>query len=180
MSGPGQQIEIHHRLAKLVFFVEIFHQIGLVDDIDQMPGFRDPPKDPVDACDEFPVARPVGPAEGSQVGMGPPVIVKVPSQERDHGDRAPAAVRFVAVFGLYRDRRRDDEIILVGISRRRGEKTGFDLYAAGQFGRAGMSQPDRGGKEQHGEKASPGLIAKPTIARTVAGKGGNHFHRRRP
>ena len=40
---------MNHGLAQLGLFVGVFHEVGLIDDIDQVARFGDAPEHPVDA-----------------------------------------------------------------------------------------------------------------------------------
>ncbi|MDA0229775.1 MAG: hypothetical protein O3B21_06255 [Proteobacteria bacterium] len=77
---------MHHRLAEFFLLIRALHQIGLVDDIDQMTRFGNAPKHLVDAGAQFPLAvlefteeQAIGLAN---VPMGAPCIGAVVAKKR--------------------------------------------------------------------------------------------------
>ena len=64
-TKPGQQIEIQHppipkqreidhRLTKLLLSIRIFNIVCLIDNVHQVPGFRNAPENLANTCSKFP------------------------------------------------------------------------------------------------------------------------------
>ena len=90
---PG---EMDHRLTQLGLLVRVFHEVGLVDDIDQGTRFDDTPEDSIDAQAQFPfvfadiaVQEKIGLA---QIGVGAVRIPGVVSVKRGYGNASAFVV----------------------------------------------------------------------------------------
>ena len=77
------QAQIDHRLAQLVFAVRILDQVGLVDDIDQMPAFGHPPEHLVDADADIPAIAGIEVVELPDVAMAAGSVLRIEAQEGD-------------------------------------------------------------------------------------------------
>ena len=60
-------IEVNHRLAKLGFLVDVFHEVGLVNDVDEMSRLGDTPEDLVDTDGEIPIVTVDAPVQFPEV-----------------------------------------------------------------------------------------------------------------
>ena len=63
------QANIDHELTKLGFIIGVFDGVGLVDDIDKMTGFGDPPEHLVEANLDIPVFTEVGIFQLPRIGV---------------------------------------------------------------------------------------------------------------
>ena len=102
---------MQHRLAQLLFAVQTFHKIGLVDDIDQMNRFGDPPEHLVETDLDFPIVLQEPVFEFAHVKMGAPVIAQVEAGER-FGDKPFVAVIPEGLCGQFAGNR--DILVLLG------------------------------------------------------------------
>src|SRR5690606_31687695 len=82
-GNPG---EVHHGLAEVVLAVGIFHQVDLVDDVDQVNGFGDAPEHLVDPGPQLPVPFDAVPVEFADISVGALAVVLVPAQDGGEGE----------------------------------------------------------------------------------------------
>ena len=122
-AEAGDEIQVRHRLAELVFLVERFDQIGLVDDVDEMARLGDAPKDFAQADAQIPIAGVVEPVRLAQIPMGALVVAGVEAAEGDERQRV-VVVELPAQFRLEGERRADPVAVLDRILRFGGAPPG--------------------------------------------------------
>ena len=91
VAQGGDPGEVDHRLAQVILAVGIFHQIHLVDDIDQMGGFSDAPEYLGDPGAQFPVPLDTVPVEFADIAMAALAVALVPAQEGGDGEAVALA-----------------------------------------------------------------------------------------
>jgi hypothetical protein len=145
-------------LSQLVFPVRVFHQIGLVDYVDQVLRLGDSPENPVDAKTQLPVLAHMKPVKLAQIEMGAFRIQGVEPPEGDEGDAVVAAVPFVPEFGMQDKGRVEGRTALSMMGRRAWEDANVpgnetrELCFACQrriHEAEGKKQDDRGERRPH-------------------------------
>ena len=167
-----------HRLAQLGLLVRVFHEVGLVDDIDQGTRFDDTPEDSIDAHTQFPFAfADIAVQEKislAEIGVGAVRIPGVVSVKRRYRN-APAFV----VLGIGRDLRGKAARMgaLAGMRGSLGVQPGFRRQTPGKLdpiadpvvgvragaGREQRNQQPQRRRENDGEACDHRALATTTI-----------------
>ena len=92
--------DIDHRLAQVVLAVQVFDQVDLVDDVDQMVRFRHPPEHLVEAGQDFPAVGLIEPIGLADIKVGALAIAGIQTQIRNKTELVLAAFGPVAELRL--------------------------------------------------------------------------------
>ena len=116
-------------MTELVFAVDIFHRVGLIDDVDQVTGFGDSPEDLAHAHQQRPALGLVRPVELPNVRVGAVIVVSVPADEGDEGQPVEALVPLREKLEFDIERGRSGGVVLFLVERfsRKGAHFGTEF-----------------------------------------------------
>jgi hypothetical protein len=90
-------------LAELFLTVGIFYIVGLIDDIDEMLRFGNPPKNLANAGSQLPVVLDMYPGEFTDVEMRSIIVLCIPANIRNKRENIIAVIPGFVVFTLDAD-----------------------------------------------------------------------------
>ena len=94
------EVEIDHRLAEIIFGVEVFDQVDLVDDVDEVVRLCPPPEHGMRTDQHVPAVAAIAVIRFAQIGVRAPRVINVVAGEWRHLNLLTAVVPGVGRIDL--------------------------------------------------------------------------------